>query len=33
MENGMPVYRHLTDDQLLKIRHYVRQQAEFALDP
>ena len=33
LENGMPVYRHLSDEQLLKIRHYVRQQAESALDP
>lgn len=33
MANGMPAYRHLSDEQLLKIRHYVRQQAESALDP
>ncbi|HSH13598.1 MAG TPA: c-type cytochrome, partial [Desulfurivibrionaceae bacterium] len=29
-QNGMPAYRHLTDDQLLKIRHYVRREAEQA---
>ena len=29
--NGMPVYEHLTDEQLLEIRHYVRQQADAAL--
>ena len=33
LENGMPVYRHLSDEQLLKIRHYVRRQAESAVDP
>jgi quinohemoprotein ethanol dehydrogenase len=26
--NGMPVYEHLSDDQLLAIRHYVRREAE-----
>ena len=26
--NGMPAYRHLSDEQLLKIRHYVRREAE-----
>ena len=31
MENGMPVYSHLTDEQLLRIRHYVRREAEAAL--
>jgi quinohemoprotein ethanol dehydrogenase len=30
-QNGMPAYRHLTDEQLLKIRHYVRREAERAL--
>jgi len=30
-ENGMPVFRHLDDEQLLKIRHYVRREAERAL--
>jgi quinohemoprotein ethanol dehydrogenase len=29
--NGMPVYEHLSDDQLLAIRHYVRREAEKAL--
>ena len=29
--NGMPAYRHLTDEQLLKIRHYVRGEAQRAL--
>jgi hypothetical protein len=27
----MPVYEHLSDDQLLAIRHYVRREAEKAL--
>jgi len=25
---GMPAFTHLTDDQLLKIRHFIRQQAK-----
>jgi quinohemoprotein ethanol dehydrogenase len=29
--NGMPVYAHLDDEQLLMIRHYVRREAERAL--
>ena len=29
--NGMPKYAHLDDEQLLKIRHYVRREAEKAL--
>jgi quinohemoprotein ethanol dehydrogenase len=29
--NGMPVFGHLTDQQLTAIRHYVRRQAEVAL--
>ena len=29
--NGMPAYRHLNDEQLLKIRHYVRGEAQRAL--
>ena len=29
--NGMPRFAHLTDEQLLKIRHYVRREAEKAL--
>ena len=29
--NGMPAYRHLNDEQLAKIRHYVRGEAEKAL--
>jgi quinohemoprotein ethanol dehydrogenase len=30
---GMPAYRTLTDDELLAIRHYIRQRAEAALAP
>jgi len=30
--NGMPRYKHLSDEQLLKIRHYVRREAERALE-
>jgi mono/diheme cytochrome c family protein len=30
--NGMPRYKHLSDEQLLKIRHYVRCEAERALE-
>ena len=30
-QNGMPKYAHLTDEQLLKIRHYVRREAEKSL--
>jgi len=30
MERGMPAYAHLSDQQLLALRHYVRQQAERA---
>lgn len=33
LANGMPRYSHLTDDQLLSIRHYVRREAQRALDP
>ena len=29
--NGMPVYEHLSDEQLLAIRHYVRREADKAL--
>ena len=29
--NGMPVYEHLSDEQLLQIRHYVRREAATAL--
>ena len=29
---GMPAYAHFTDEQLLALRHYIRQQAELALD-
>ena len=29
--NGMPVFEHLSDEQLLAIRHYVRREAERAL--
>jgi quinohemoprotein ethanol dehydrogenase len=29
--NGMPVFEHLSDEQLLHIRHYVRREAEAAL--
>lgn len=28
---GMPRFRHLTDEQLLALRHFIRQQAEAAL--
>jgi hypothetical protein len=28
----MPRYKHLSDEQLLKIRHYVRREAERALE-
>ena len=31
MQNGMPRFRYLSDEQLLKIRHYVRREAEKAL--
>jgi quinohemoprotein ethanol dehydrogenase len=31
MHNGMPRYAHLTDDQLLMLRHYLRREAEQAL--
>jgi quinohemoprotein ethanol dehydrogenase len=31
MQNGMPRFRHLSDEQLLKIRHYLRREAEKAL--
>lgn len=30
-ENGMPAFAHLSDDQLLRIRHYLRREAEKAL--
>ena len=30
-ENGMPVFEHLNDEQLLKIRHYLRREANRAL--
>jgi quinohemoprotein ethanol dehydrogenase len=30
-ENGMPRYDHLSDEQLLTLRHYIRQRAESAL--
>ena len=30
-QNGMPKYAHLTDEQLFKIRHYVRREAEKSL--
>ena len=30
-QSGMPAFRHLTDEQLSKIRHYVRREAEKAL--
>ena len=29
--SGMPRFRHLTDEQLLSLRHYIRQQAQAAL--
>ena len=29
--NGMPVFEHLSDDQLSAIRHYVRREAEKAI--
>jgi len=29
--SGMPRYRNLTDDQLLALRHFIRQRAEAAL--
>ena len=28
---GMPQYAHLTDEQLINLRHYIRQQAELGL--
>lgn len=31
MQNGMPMFGHLDDDTLLKIRHFVRREAEAAL--
>lgn len=31
MQNGMPKYEHLSDEQLLTIRHYVRREADRAL--
>ena len=31
MPNGMPAYRMLTDDELLALRHNIRQRAEAAL--
>ena len=30
-DNGMPIYRDLTDEQLESLRHYIRSQAEAAL--
>ena len=30
-ENGMPVFEHLSDEQLLRLRHYLRREAEKAL--
>ena len=30
-ENGMPVFEHLNDEQLLMIRHYLRREANRAL--
>jgi quinohemoprotein ethanol dehydrogenase len=33
MGNGMPRYAHLSDEQLLALRHYLRQEAEQALRP
>jgi quinohemoprotein ethanol dehydrogenase len=30
-KNGMPVFEHLLDEQLLAIRHYVRREAENAM--
>jgi quinohemoprotein ethanol dehydrogenase len=30
-KNGMPVFAHLSDEQLLRLRHYVRREAEKAL--
>jgi quinohemoprotein ethanol dehydrogenase len=31
-ENGMPRYAHLSDEQLLVLRHYIRREARTALD-
>ena len=31
VSSGMPVYRQITDDKLLALRHYIRQRAEAAL--
>ena len=31
MKNGMPRYAHLSDEQLLALRHYLRREAEKAL--
>ena len=31
VSKGMPAYRALTDDKLLVLRHFIRQQAEAAL--
>ena len=31
MPNGMPRYAHLTDEELLALRHYLRREAEAAL--
>ncbi len=33
MRNGMPRYTHLSDEQLLALRHYLRREAEQALGP
>ncbi|MDJ0905774.1 MAG: PQQ-dependent dehydrogenase, methanol/ethanol family [Woeseiaceae bacterium] len=30
--NGMPIFEHLSDDELLAIRHYVRREAEKAIE-
>jgi quinohemoprotein ethanol dehydrogenase len=30
-DNGMPIYRDLTDEQLESLRHYIRSRAEVAL--
>ena len=31
-QNGMPEYSHLTDEQLLALRHYIRSEAQLAFD-
>ncbi len=32
INNGMPVFAEISDEQLLALRHYVRQQAQQATD-